>query len=134
MIRSAWKMVAFILFFGLRVFYIKLKINHYLFRKPDKTEIEEPLDACPYCSYPVPQTQLDCPECKQHLPYCIITVWISVNIIYTLFLKDTNKTVIILCHVIQMFSYSFEISLNNWFLLEWNNSGWRKKWKYKCYK
>ncbi|XP_066931056.1 WD repeat-containing protein 19-like isoform X2 [Clytia hemisphaerica] len=42
-------------------------------RKPDKTEEEEPLDACPFCSYPVPQTQLDCPECKQHLPYCVVT-------------------------------------------------------------
>lgn len=43
-------------------------------RKPDKTEEEEALDACPFCSYPVPQTSLDCPECKQHLPYCVVTV------------------------------------------------------------
>lgn len=42
-------------------------------RKPDKTEEEEPLDPCPFCSYQVPQTRLDCPECKQNLPYCIVT-------------------------------------------------------------
>ena len=43
-------------------------------RKPDKTEEEEQLDACPYCGYQVPQTQLDCPECKKNIPYCIVTV------------------------------------------------------------
>ena len=69
----------FFFFFDYMSFTSNWKLS-ILFRKPDKTEIEEPLDACPYCSYPVPQTQLDCPECKQHLPYCIITVWISVNI------------------------------------------------------
>ncbi|XP_047124984.1 WD repeat-containing protein 19 isoform X1 [Hydra vulgaris] len=42
-------------------------------RKPDKTEEDEPLDPCPFCSYQLPQTRLDCPECKQNIPYCIIT-------------------------------------------------------------
>lgn len=44
------------------------------FRKPDKTEEEEASDACPYCEYILPQTKLDCPECKNNIPYCIITV------------------------------------------------------------
>ena len=46
----------------------------YLLRKPDKTEEEEPSDACPYCEYLLPQTKLDCPDCKNNIPYCIITV------------------------------------------------------------
>ena len=44
------------------------------FRKPDKTEEDEPQDPCPYCGNEVPQTKLDCPECKNTIPYCIITV------------------------------------------------------------
>lgn len=50
------------------------------FRKPDKTEEDEPQDPCPYCGNEVPQTKLDCPECKNTIPYCIITVsnnWIA---------------------------------------------------------
>lgn len=42
-------------------------------RKPDKTEEDEPMEPCPRCSNPVPQTRLDCPECKENLPYCIVT-------------------------------------------------------------
>ena len=48
-----------------------------VFRKPDKTEEEEASDACPYCEYLLPQTKLDCPECKNNIPYCIITVSIE---------------------------------------------------------
>ena len=44
------------------------------YRKPDKTEEDEALDPCPFCSYPVRQTELDCSDCKQHLPYCVVTV------------------------------------------------------------
>ena len=47
-------------------------LSHY--RKPDKSEIEEPLEPCPYCAHPVPQTKLDCPQCKNNIPYCIVTV------------------------------------------------------------
>ncbi len=50
----------------------KKKIEQIV-RKPDKSEEEEPSDPCPYCAYPVPQTRLDCPECKNNLPYCVIT-------------------------------------------------------------
>ena len=44
------------------------------YRKPDKNEVEEPLEPCPKCEYLLPQTKLDCPQCKNTLPYCIITV------------------------------------------------------------
>ena len=43
-------------------------------RKPDKTEVDEELGGCLHCSHPLPLTQLDCPQCKNTLPYCIITV------------------------------------------------------------
>lgn len=42
-------------------------------RKPDRSEVEEVLEACLYCSFMLPQTRLDCPECKNTLPYCIVT-------------------------------------------------------------
>lgn len=50
----------------------KKKIEQIV-RKPDKTEEDEPQDPCPYCGNEVPQTKLDCPECKNTIPYCIIT-------------------------------------------------------------
>ncbi|KXJ24500.1 WD repeat-containing protein 19 [Exaiptasia diaphana] len=50
----------------------KKKIEQIV-RKPDKTEEEEAQDPCPYCNYEVQQTKLDCPECKNTIPYCIIT-------------------------------------------------------------
>ena len=50
----------------------KKKIEQIV-RKPDKSEQEEATDPCPYCSYSVPQTRLDCPECKNSIPYCIVT-------------------------------------------------------------
>lgn len=42
-------------------------------RKPDKTEEEEPLTPCPVCGFQIPETELLCPDCKNNLPYCIIT-------------------------------------------------------------
>jgi WD repeat-containing protein 19 len=54
-------------------------------RKPDKTEEEEPLTPCPYCGFQLPETALTCPECKNNLPYCIITVsYISPNCIISM--------------------------------------------------
>lgn len=50
----------------------KKKIEQIV-RKPDKSEEEEPTDPCPYCGYPVAQTKLECPECKNNLPYCVVT-------------------------------------------------------------
>jgi len=42
-------------------------------RRPDKSEIEEPATPCPFCGSPVTETTLDCLECKNHIPYCIVT-------------------------------------------------------------
>ncbi|XP_031560697.1 WD repeat-containing protein 19-like [Actinia tenebrosa] len=50
----------------------KKKIEQIV-RKPDKTEEDEPQDPCPFCNYEVQQTKLDCPDCKNTIPYCIIT-------------------------------------------------------------
>ena len=43
-------------------------------RKPDKTEEEEPLTSCPFCGFQIPETDLLCPDCKNTIPYCIVTV------------------------------------------------------------
>lgn len=41
-------------------------------RKPVKGEDEpEPLSACPFCQFKIPETQLECPSCKNNLPFCI---------------------------------------------------------------
>ncbi len=42
-------------------------------RRPDQTEEEEPVAACPVCEFPVPETLLDCPGCKNTIPYCVTT-------------------------------------------------------------
>ncbi|KAJ3283607.1 WD repeat-containing protein 19 [Borealophlyctis nickersoniae] len=50
----------------------KRKIEQIV-RRPEKEEPEETMTPCPYCDNPVPETSLDCIECKNHLPYCIAT-------------------------------------------------------------
>ncbi|XP_022086384.1 WD repeat-containing protein 19-like [Acanthaster planci] len=42
-------------------------------RKPDKSEQEEATSPCPYCKYGLENTELVCPECKNNIPYCIVT-------------------------------------------------------------
>ncbi|KAJ8298290.1 hypothetical protein KUTeg_024821 [Tegillarca granosa] len=42
-------------------------------RKPDKSEEEEGLTPCPFCGFQLPETDLTCPECKNTIPYCIVT-------------------------------------------------------------
>ncbi|XP_074649650.1 WD repeat-containing protein 19-like isoform X1 [Tubulanus polymorphus] len=42
-------------------------------RKPDKTEEEEELLPCPYCSFEIPGTTLTCPGCKNNIPFCVVT-------------------------------------------------------------
>jgi WD repeat-containing protein 19 len=42
-------------------------------RKPTKTEDEEPVSPCPYCAAASPATTLDCPGCKNRVPYCIVS-------------------------------------------------------------
>ncbi|ELU04791.1 hypothetical protein CAPTEDRAFT_224011 [Capitella teleta] len=44
-----------------------------IYWKPDKSQEEEPRTQCPYCSFQLSETELVCPECKNNLPYCIIT-------------------------------------------------------------
>lgn len=44
-----------------------------LVRRPQKGEAEEELTPCPACETKLPATTLDCPSCKNHLPYCIIS-------------------------------------------------------------
>ncbi|XP_003391308.1 PREDICTED: WD repeat-containing protein 19-like [Amphimedon queenslandica] len=42
-------------------------------RKPERSEVEDATTPCPVCSFMLPQMRLDCPQCKNNLPYCIIT-------------------------------------------------------------
>ncbi|KAJ3330817.1 WD repeat-containing protein 19 [Blyttiomyces sp. JEL0837] len=52
----------------------KRKIEQIV-RHPDKDQgtVEEKMSSCPYDSNMLPETSLDCSECKNHLPYCIAT-------------------------------------------------------------
>ncbi|KAI9344181.1 hypothetical protein DFJ73DRAFT_840418 [Zopfochytrium polystomum] len=52
----------------------KRKIEQIV-RRPDKDETpnQEPLTPCPFCESLLPETTMDCGECKNHLPYCIAT-------------------------------------------------------------
>jgi hypothetical protein len=34
---------------------------------------DEGVSACPYCGIKSPNSQLDCPQCKSRVPYCIAT-------------------------------------------------------------
>lgn len=43
-------------------------------RKPQKVEEEDPCSSCPYCKNVLPEMELFCTECKNSLPYCIVTV------------------------------------------------------------
>ena len=49
-------------------------------RKPDKTEEEEPLTPCPVCGFQLPETELMCPDCKNQLPYCVVTVSAGITV------------------------------------------------------
>jgi len=41
-------------------------------RRPVKAEDEaEPLTPCPACGFEIPETKLDCPSCKNLLPFCL---------------------------------------------------------------
>jgi len=41
-------------------------------RKPVKVDDDpEPLSPCPFCQFSIPGTQLECPQCKNRLPFCI---------------------------------------------------------------
>ncbi|KAK2164923.1 hypothetical protein LSH36_57g01034 [Paralvinella palmiformis] len=53
--------------------YLNLSPSLSLRRKPDKSEEEEQQTSCPYCEFKLPETELVCPDCKNNIPYCIIT-------------------------------------------------------------
>lgn len=41
-------------------------------RKPVKQDDDpEPLSPCPHCSFKIPETELNCPNCKNNIPFCI---------------------------------------------------------------
>lgn len=41
-------------------------------RKPVKVDDDpEPLSPCPHCAYQIPETSLECPQCKNNLPFCV---------------------------------------------------------------
>lgn len=42
-------------------------------RKPQKAEEEESSTPCPYCGYVLPETELTCTDCRNTLPYCVVT-------------------------------------------------------------
>jgi len=42
-------------------------------RRPQPQEEEEVQTACPYCEVKLPETSLDCPNCKNTIPYCACT-------------------------------------------------------------
>jgi len=42
-------------------------------RKPDKSELEEPKTACPFCAASLAETELTCFSCKNNIPFCIAT-------------------------------------------------------------
>ena len=38
------------------------------------SEEEEPITPCPFCDAPVPETNLNCIQCKSNIPFCLATV------------------------------------------------------------
>jgi len=44
-----------------------------LVRRPNRNEKEEAMSPCPFCQEMLPITELDCTQCKNSIPYCIIT-------------------------------------------------------------
>eukprot|EP00002_Diphylleia_rotans_P001793 TRINITY_DN11025_c0_g1_i1.p1 TRINITY_DN11025_c0_g1~~TRINITY_DN11025_c0_g1_i1.p1 ORF type:complete len:1293 (+),score=269.64 TRINITY_DN11025_c0_g1_i1:166-4044(+) len=56
----------------------KQKIERIV-RRPEKEEEDEPLSPCPFCSYEIQETRLDCPSCRNNVPYCIATVSFDVT-------------------------------------------------------
>ncbi|CAM6122003.1 unnamed protein product [Calypogeia fissa] len=48
----------------------KRKVENIV-RKPEREEEDEEFSACPFCQQLLPETQLECPTCKNDLPFCI---------------------------------------------------------------
>ncbi|CAG2065427.1 unnamed protein product [Timema podura] len=45
-------------------------------RKPSRGSQEEvePETPCPYCDSPLPESELNCDQCKTTVPFCLVTV------------------------------------------------------------
>jgi WD repeat-containing protein 19 len=50
----------------------KQKIEKFV-RRPSNEEEVESSSACPYCAFSIPDSLLDCPSCRNSIPYCITT-------------------------------------------------------------
>ncbi|KAJ1556127.1 WD repeat-containing protein 19, partial [Cladochytrium tenue] len=52
----------------------KRKIEQ-LVRRPDRDDVtvDEPLTECPFCGNMLPESVMDCGECRNHIPFCIAT-------------------------------------------------------------
>jgi WD repeat-containing protein 19 len=44
-----------------------------LVRRPVKEEKDEAVSACPFCQFEIPESQLDCSNCKNRIPFCCAT-------------------------------------------------------------
>jgi tetratricopeptide (TPR) repeat protein len=44
-----------------------------LARRPEQDEVDEPVSPCPFCSFPLANSALDCPSCSNVAPWCIVT-------------------------------------------------------------
>ncbi|KAF1791464.1 WD40/YVTN repeat-like-containing domain [Phytophthora cactorum] len=42
-------------------------------RRPNKEQPPDTRTPCPYCSHELAEAELDCPTCKNAIPYCIVT-------------------------------------------------------------
>ncbi|RLN32585.1 hypothetical protein BBJ28_00018526 [Nothophytophthora sp. Chile5] len=42
-------------------------------RRPNKEQPPDERTPCPYCSHELSEAELDCPTCKNAIPYCIVT-------------------------------------------------------------
>jgi WD repeat-containing protein 19 len=42
-------------------------------RRPQQAEEEESLSPCPYCDQDFSDYELNCPSCRNTIPYCITT-------------------------------------------------------------
>jgi len=52
----------------------KRKIEKMIRKRPKtNNDPKEPSTPCPHCMAPVPMSDLECPSCKQVIPYCIVS-------------------------------------------------------------
>ncbi|RLN52430.1 hypothetical protein BBJ29_007206 [Phytophthora kernoviae] len=42
-------------------------------RRPNKEQPPDTRTPCPYCSHELAEAELDCPTCKNSIPYCVVT-------------------------------------------------------------